>query len=52
MAQRNITVKIGKKKPGTISRAKVRRVVAEVYAIPLAKLPPADVDSKVIITRG
>ena len=48
-----ITLKTAKKQPGTISRAKVRRVVAEVYATPLAGLvasTPKKFDN-IVITR-
>jgi hypothetical protein len=50
---RRITLKTAKKQPGTISRAKVRRVVAEVYATPLAELAastPKKFDN-IVITR-
>jgi len=53
MSAKGITLKIGKKKPGTLSRAKVRSVVAEVYATPLAKLvssTPAKF-GKILVTK-
>jgi hypothetical protein len=38
MSAKGITLKTAKKKPGTLSRARVRSIVAEVYATPLAQL--------------
>ncbi len=38
MASRKITLKTAKKKQGSLSRAKVQRVVAEVYAMSRAEL--------------
>ena len=37
MATRKITLKTAKKKQGTLSRARVQRVVAEVYAMSQAE---------------